>query len=85
MGLYDDAQLQEVHEAKLLDETPSLFRAREFLADAHLDDALRSVGHSLVPNRVPLAHIGLADSELEDILLTIYPVTTSVNDTTRLE
>lgn len=85
MGLRGYTQLHTLHEAKLLDETASLFRTRELLTDAHLDDALRPVGHSLVPYRVPLAHVGLADSELEDILLTVYPVTTSVNATTRLE
>lgn len=85
MGLRGYTQLNTLHEAKLLDETASLFRTRELLTDAHLDDALRPVGHALVPYRVPLAHVGLADSELEDILLTVYPVTTSVNATTRLE
>ena len=85
MGLRGYTQLHTLHEAKLLDETASLFRTRELLTDAHLDDALRPVGHALVPYRVPLAHVGLADGELEDILLTIYPVTTSVNTITRLE
>ena len=49
MGLRGYTQLHTLHEAKLLDETASLFRTRELLTDAHLDDALRPVGHALVP------------------------------------